>query len=125
MASASTSRTACRRPTAIQPPTAGSSTTPAGSPSPASRARCRGLRSGACGSGENGVIHGGACSSHRSDPTVAFPFSVAAPPALTPPAPLSPRERGEKDQRELLFYSLLSLGVCEFFGVCPPKPSLP
>src|SRR5262245_54590702 len=39
-----------------------------------------------------------------SDPAVAFPFSVASPPALTPPAPLSPRERGEKDRRELLFY---------------------
>src|SRR6185295_4405646 len=29
---------------------------------------------------------------------------------LTPPAPLSPRERGEKDQRELLFFSLLPPG---------------
>src|SRR6185295_2637920 len=29
---------------------------------------------------------------------------------LTPPAPLSPRERGEKDERELLLYPLLSPG---------------
>src|SRR6185295_18913528 len=39
--------------------------------------------------------------------------SVSASPRrrpLTPPAPLSPRERGEKDQRKLLFFSLLSLG---------------
>src|SRR5262245_14606111 len=45
-----------------------------------------------------------------SDSAVAFPLRVTAPPALTPPAPLSPRERGEKDPRELLFYSLLSPG---------------
>src|SRR5262245_17720310 len=46
----------------------------------------------------------------RPIPPVVFILSVTSPPALTPPAPLSPRERGEKDQRKLLFYSLLSLG---------------
>jgi hypothetical protein len=38
-----------------------------------------------------------------SDPAVDFIFSVAAPPALTPPAPLSPRERGEKDKESFFF----------------------
>src|SRR5262245_60501156 len=38
------------------------------------------------------------------DSTVAFIFSVAAPPALTPPGPsLFPRERGEKDQESFFF----------------------
>src|SRR5262245_12898873 len=43
-------------------------------------------------------------------PPQALTGKVAAPPALTPPAPLSPRERGEKDQKKLLFFSLISLG---------------
>jgi len=35
----------------------------------------------------------------NSDATVAFPFSVAAPAALTPPAPLPEGERGERLKR--------------------------
>jgi len=45
-----------------------------------------------------------------SDPAVAFAFSVAAPPPFTPPAPLSPRERGEKDPESFFFIPPLPRG---------------
>src|SRR6185295_6732665 len=52
----------------------------------------------------------GPCLPPVSDAAVAsFSASPRRRP-ITPPAPLSPRERGEKDPRELLLFPLLSLG---------------
>jgi len=45
-----------------------------------------------------------------ADPSAFADRSVVAPSALTPLAPLSQRERGEKERkRRVLFFSLLSL----------------
>src|SRR6185295_5103649 len=47
---------------------------------------------------------------HRAKPSAEATGASSLKLAPMPPAPLSPRERGEKDPRELLFYPLLSPG---------------